>query len=65
LLWAQLKRPESEGALKERWASLQAKTLLESNWAAYEALVEAMTQRTSVEDCKQTIQQHLAVESKK
>jgi hypothetical protein len=62
LLWSRLKRPESEGALKERWAALQAKTLLESNWAAYEALVEAMAQRTSVEDCKQTIEKHLAAE---
>lgn len=59
LLWAQLKRPDSEGALKERWASLQAKSLLEANWKAYEALVQAMEQRTPVELCCETIEQHL------
>lgn len=59
LLWSQLKRSDSEGALKERWASLQAKALLESNWSAYEALVQAMEQRDPVEVCCQTIEQHL------
>jgi hypothetical protein len=58
LLWSQLQFPE-QAALKERWASLQAKTLLESNWSAYEALVEAMAERAPVETCCQTIEQHL------
>lgn len=51
ILWGKLKRPNSEGALKERWAQLQAKSLLETNRAAYEALVAAMEQRASVEEC--------------
>lgn len=55
-VWAMLKR-NSEGALKERWAALQAKTLLEENWAAFEALVQAMEQRASVADCCATIDQ--------
>jgi hypothetical protein len=60
LLWSQLKRPQGEGVLKQRWAALQAKTLLEEHRAAYEALVAAMAQRASVEDCQQAIVQHLA-----
>lgn len=59
LLWLQLRRSDSEAVLKERWATLQAKHLLESNWPAYEALVEAMEQRASIEACYQAIEQHL------
>lgn len=59
LLWFQLKRPASEGVLKERWATLQAKTLLEEHQSAYEALVAAMAERASVEVCQQAIKQHL------
>jgi hypothetical protein len=43
---------------KERWALLQAKSLLEKHQTAYEALVEAMQKRISVEECYQIIQQH-------
>ncbi|NJO77755.1 MAG: ATP-dependent Zn protease [Cyanobacteria bacterium RM1_2_2] len=60
LLWLQLKRPAAEGVLKQRWAALQAKALLEKHHAAYEALVAAMAQRASVEECQQAIVQHLA-----
>ncbi|QYO64883.1 hypothetical protein [Leptolyngbya sp. 7M] len=63
MLWSQLKRSDSEGALKERWAILQAKTLLESNRVAYDALVTAMTQRVPVEACKQLIEQHRATDT--
>lgn len=59
LLCRQLRRPDSEAALKERWATLQAKQLLESHWSAYEALVQAMEQRASVETCYQTIDRQL------
>jgi hypothetical protein len=59
LLWLQLRRSDSEAVLKERWATLQAKHLLESNWSAYEALVETMEQRASIEACYQAIEQHL------
>jgi hypothetical protein len=43
---------------KERWAKLQATNLLERNQEAYQALVEAMERRASVEDCCLAIQQH-------
>jgi hypothetical protein len=60
LLWSQLQRPRSEGDQKERWATLQAKTLLEEQRPAYEALVEAMANRQSVESCCLAIDQHKA-----
>jgi hypothetical protein len=60
LVWAQLRRPDSEVALKERWAMLQAKSLLETNQTAYEALVQAMESRASVEECCMAINQHQA-----
>lgn len=43
---------------KLRWAELQARTLLRTNWDAYEALVGAMQQRADVSECCQIIQQH-------
>lgn len=56
----QLKRP-AESQLKQSWASLQARSLLESHQSAYQALVEAMTKRASVSDCYQAIEQHISV----
>lgn len=53
-----LGRPVSESALKERWATLQAQTLLQNNWTAYEALVTAMEKRTSVAECYKLIQEY-------
>ena len=38
-------------AQKERWAALQAKTLLETHWQTYEHLVQAMQQRAPISDC--------------
>lgn len=46
----QLRLPQ-QGQLKERWASLQAKSLIESHQSAYEALVAAMAQRLPVDEC--------------
>ena len=43
---------------QERHFILQARTLLQSNWAAYEALVAAMEKRESVAVCQQIIQQY-------
>lgn len=40
---------------KQRWAALQARTLLQENWSAYEALVDAMRKRTNLADCLQLI----------
>ncbi len=46
--------------LKARWAALQARTLIEANSKAYEALVTAMAQRASVEECQKMIQANLS-----
>ncbi len=56
ILWTQLRRPLSECELKERWSSLQAKTLLQSHWSAYEALVTVLENRGSLDECLQAIQ---------
>lgn len=54
----QLGNPSVNYAQKERHFILQARTLLESNWAAYEALVTAMEKRESVDVCQQVIQEY-------
>ena len=36
---------------KERWAALQARTILQENWHKYEALVRAMQQRAGLSEC--------------
>ena len=43
---------------KERWAQLQATNLLTRHQQSYEALVTAMSQRASVAECYQVIQEH-------
>lgn len=43
---------------KERWAALQANTLLQANWSAYEALVGAMQQRAELSECCNIIEQN-------
>jgi len=58
LLWSQMRRPNAEGEIKERWSKLRAKTLLQNHWDAYEALVVAMEMGLSVEGCCQLIDQH-------
>ena len=50
--------PEMSCDQKERWAQLQATNLLTRHQQSYEALVEAMKQRSSVEECYAVIQQH-------
>ncbi|MBD1837985.1 ATP-dependent Zn protease [Coleofasciculus sp. FACHB-501] len=54
----QLGRQESGAQQKERASALQARTLIEENYPAYEALVAKMEQRASVEECYQVLQQH-------
>ena len=39
----------------ENLAALKAKALIQTNWAAYQALVISMGERASVTDCCQTI----------
>ena len=43
---------------KEHWAGMQAKELLEQNWSAFKALVEAMGDRASVSECCEVINHH-------
>lgn len=54
---SQLRPVITDISARERWALLQAKTLLESHQEAYERLIEAMEQRLSVAECTQTIAQ--------
>ncbi|MEH2072588.1 MAG: ATP-dependent Zn protease [Nostoc sp.] len=46
---------ESVYQQKQRFHTLQAKTLLQENWSSYEALVNAMRERNSVEDCREKL----------
>lgn len=48
---------------KASFCALQARTLLQANWSAYEALVSAMQQRASVSECCRVIEQHLSLRS--
>ena len=57
--------PEVGFSQKERWAQLQATNLLTRHQQSYEALVEAMNQRASVEECYVVIQQHCDADSEK
>lgn len=58
-LWQQAapaKRSEAEAETQLRWSLLQANTLIEQQQEAYKALVKAMADRASVEDCRQQIE---------
>jgi hypothetical protein len=52
-----LGRRQNESLQQERFSTLQATTLIKQQWAAYEALVTAMQQRASVEECSAVIEQ--------
>ncbi|MBD2740496.1 ATP-dependent Zn protease [Coleofasciculus sp. FACHB-1120] len=54
-----LGRQESDAQQKERASAMQARTLIEENYPAYEALVATMEQRASVEECYQVLQQRI------
>ncbi len=58
-IFTQLRRPSSEIQFKQNWGSLQAKNLIETHKVAYESLVVAMTQRATVDECCEIIQQNL------
>lgn len=60
MFWNALGRSPGEAPLKQRWAALQAKTLLEKNREAFDALVTAMGDRAPVADCCALIEQHRA-----
>lgn len=40
---------------KQRFCALQARTLVQENWSAYEALVDAMQKRANVAECLRAI----------
>jgi hypothetical protein len=44
---------------KQRFAALQARTLLQNNWSAYEALVNTMQQRADAAECYRAIEQKI------
>ncbi|MDA0265952.1 MAG: ATP-dependent Zn protease [Cyanobacteria bacterium] len=52
ILWQQLGRTVQQGLAQQRWALLQAKTLLEQHREAYQTLVEAMAEQSPVGDCQ-------------
>lgn len=58
-LGQQIQRPFQESQMRQRWATLQAKSLLEKHEAAYHSLVEAMEAGASVADCRAAIALHL------
>ncbi len=43
---------------KQRFCALQARSLLQANWSAYEALVNSMQQSADVAECCRAIEQH-------
>ncbi|WOD40585.1 ATP-dependent Zn protease [Nodosilinea sp. E11] len=58
LFWGALGRSPAEGVIKQRWATLQAKTLIEKHREAFDALVVAMGDRAPVATCCDIIAQH-------
>jgi hypothetical protein len=56
-LWRGLGKSDLEATIKQRWATLQVKTLLENHQPAFEALVQAMAERASVATCRDLVQQ--------
>lgn len=59
VILTQLKR-STESKLKQSRASLQARSLIENHQSAYQALVTAMTQRASISECYQAIDQQIS-----
>ena len=55
--------PEIAYPLKERWAQLQATNLLTRHQQSYKALIEAMKQNASVEECCTVIQENCDADS--
>lgn len=63
ILWQQFRRPQTECDVKSRWAALKAKTILESHRDEYNALVEAMDRRASVDECVEVLPKSVAIAS--
>lgn len=64
ILWQQLQRPFQEGQIRQRWAVLQAQNLLDKHFEAYQALVAAMAEGTSAEDCVVLLESSVVDEAK-
>lgn len=58
ILWQGLGKSPLDTTIKQRWAALQAKTLLETHRDAFEAVVAAMGDRAPVATCRDIIQTH-------
>lgn len=58
IILAQLGRPTDSYQQQERALSLQARTLLQAHWSAYEALVTALEKREDVASCCRVIEQY-------
>lgn len=54
-LWASFNRSATEASLKERLATLQAKTLLQANQPAYDALVAVMERKAPLSECYEAL----------
>lgn len=63
ILWQGLGKSPVETTIKQRWAALQAKTLLEKHREAFEAVVTAMGDRAPVATCREIIQSHTTAET--
>lgn len=57
--WQALDRPQAEAPVKQRWAQLQARGLLESHRQTYEAVVQAMAAGAEIEACCQLVNDEL------
>lgn len=55
--------PKHQREQKQEWATLQAKSLIERNQEAYQALIKVMRQGASVESCEQIIQNQAQLKS--
>lgn len=55
-------KQQQESIQQENLAGIQAKTLIQTHWKAYQALVESMTDRSSVLDCCETIEKLKSVD---
>lgn len=51
IFWQALGRTPASVQVQQRWSILQAKTLLEKNQGAFEALCQAMAEATPASDC--------------
>lgn len=56
-LWRGLGKSDLDATIKQRWATLQAKTLLETHRETLDTLANAMAERASVATCRSLVEQ--------